>query len=320
MEREHPRRTRHRLVAALALLTFGCVTVRAPASAIPAEVPLAGGRAAPQLELWLEGNRTPAPAEVKAAADQARAALDAALEGRDPGDGWILVARARGVTRTEARRHEQVAATVGLVVGAVVIVALVVLAVVGGKGKGGGGGGGGSLARVGRPPAPTIRPPSVHLRPPPPLVFGHGTRHGSGPGWDVRGDVAVELSAPPLPEEERLAWREVPAEAPLADQLDEGAPVAADGAQDGPAPSAPSTLRLPPPPSLPVDARGYFDGDALEVELTLVDPDTGQAVWRKVARGEVDPRDRAAVKKLVDPLLTPEGWVPVDPPAGAPPT
>ena len=357
-----PRRPRAlRLVAVLALFTFGCVTVRAPASAIPEAVPLLDGRAEPQLELWVEGNDQVPPAEVQAAAAEARAALDEALTTEaggqvDPGEDWILVARAQGVTRTPARRHEQAAATVGLVVGAVVLIALVVVAVVA-SGKGGGGGKGGGAARGAgavshgarppgvsggrlpaggpvrvptfsgasgsvRPPAPVVRPPPPSYRLPPPRPHGHGRGHGSV-DWGFQADLDVQLWGPqawgpvegPLPpgvEEGRLAWRELPGEAaPDAGQEDEA------GAGIGP----PQHLVLAPPPPLPVDSRGYFDGDALEVELTLVERATGRAAWRKVARGEIDPRDRDAVRAIVRPLLAAGGWQAIEaaPELAAPP-
>ena len=109
----------------------------------------------------------------------------------------------------------------------------------------------------------------------------------------------VEGPPPPLLiAEDQLAWRELPGETAPA--------LASDGAagQD-------EALHLPPLPPLPLEARGYFDGDLLEVELTLVDRETGQAAWRKVVRGEVDPRDRGGVRALLQPLLGPEGWQPV---------
>jgi hypothetical protein len=345
-----PRRPRAlRLVAVLALFTFGCVTVRAPASAIPDAVPLLDGRAEPQLELWVEGNDQVPPAEVQAAAAEARAALDAALTTEaggqvDPGEAWILVARAQGVTRTPARRHEQAAATVGLVVGAVVLIALVVVAVVAsGKGSGGGGKGGavrgagavghgarppgvsggrlpaGAAGRVPtssggsgsvRPPAPLLRPPPPAYRPPPPRPHGRGTGRGSV-DWGFQADLDLQLwgpqawgpvegPRPPGVEEGRLAWRELPGEA----TPDAGPEEDEAGAAFGP----PQHLTLPPPPPLPVDSRGYLDGDALEVELTLVERSTGLAAWRKVASGEIDPRDRDAVRALVRPLLAAGGW------------
>jgi hypothetical protein len=133
--------------------------------------------------------------------------------------------------------------------------------------------------------------------------------------WSFQGSLELDLwgpiePPPQLVEEERLAWREVPGE------------LAPPGADAVPAEESQDPGRrghvvvLPPPPPLPVEARGYFDGDTLEVELTLVDRVTGLAAWRKTAAGEIDPRDRAAVRALVRPLLSAEGWSPVGAAAG----
>jgi hypothetical protein len=71
-------------------------------------------------------------------------------------------------------------------------------------------------------------------------------------------------------------------------------------------------VALAPPPPLPVEARGFFDGDTLAIELTLVDRATGRPAWRKAAEREVDPRDAAAVRRLVDEAFAREAWEPVE--------
>ncbi len=193
------------------LLAFGCTTVRVPASAIREEVPVREGRAEPQLELWIESGRTVSPEESARATAEARAALEAAVAGRqDPDGDALLVVRAQGVTRTPSRRSDQRAAVAGMVVGAVVVVAAVVVMVVASKGKGGGGGGGpargaGRAASAGRGAAAARGAPGLAAR---------GVAHGAA------GAVRAGAARPNLPRPSpgqlpvRPAPRPVPARAP----------------------------------------------------------------------------------------------------------
>jgi hypothetical protein len=55
--------------------------------------------------------------------------------------------------------------------------------------------------------------------------------------------------------------------------------------------------------------RGYFAGDLLRLELTLVDRRTGTPLWVKTVECDADPRDPAAVRALLDGALDdPSGW------------
>jgi hypothetical protein len=101
------------VVTMTTLLTFGCTTVRAPVSAIDATVPVHGGTAEPQVELWLESAAAPTPAESARAVADAREALRQALHGRTLGDDDVLVVRAQAVSRTQSHRNEQHAAIAG---------------------------------------------------------------------------------------------------------------------------------------------------------------------------------------------------------------
>ena len=80
-------------------------------------------------------------------------------------------------------------------------------------------------------------------------------------------------------------------------------------------------LRGLPPTEAWLAARGWFDGDEVEVSAELQDPRTGEVRWHRTLRGGVDPRDPKAVRGLVDAAL--EGLpqapaaVPAAPPAGA---
>lgn len=128
-----------RRLALLCAALLSCTTVRTPVSTIEPEVALHGGRAEPQLELWVESNRPLTPAEAEKFRGEARAALETALDGRSQPDGdELVVIRAQGVARTGGHKGDQTAATAGIVVGAVVIVAAVVVAIVaGGKSSSG---------------------------------------------------------------------------------------------------------------------------------------------------------------------------------------
>jgi hypothetical protein len=163
-----PRRRGLRSVALLCTALLSCTTVRTHVSAVPGEVLVQDGRVEPEVELWVEGNRPLGEEEAARYRAEVKAALARALAGRDQPDGdALLVVRTQGVTRTPGRRHDQVAAGVGLAVGVVVVVAAVVLAVVyGGKGGSGGGhhvGGAGPAhgSSGGHGQAVAVRPPRI---------------------------------------------------------------------------------------------------------------------------------------------------------------
>lgn len=50
-------------------------------------------------------------------------------------------------------------------------------------------------------------------------------------------------------------------------------------------------------------SRGWFDGDAVELTAQLVDPATGEVRWQQIVKDGTDPRDAAAVTRLVDRVL-----------------
>ena len=59
-----------------------------------------------------------------------------------------------------------------------------------------------------------------------------------------------------------------------------------------------------------MEARGFFAGDELLLELVLVDRRDGTPLWTKVVRREVDPCDARAVRKVVDAALAEGEWLP----------
>ena len=52
-----------------------------------------------------------------------------------------------------------------------------------------------------------------------------------------------------------------------------------------------------------LSARGWFDGDEVEMTAELVDPGTGAVSWRRTVRAGIDPRDANAVSALLDKAL-----------------
>jgi len=88
----------------------------------------------------------------------------------------------------------------------------------------------------------------------------------------------------------------------------------------GPVAAAP----VRPPEALPtleagLESRGFFAGDEVELLVELRDRSTGQTVWSRSVRDEVDPRDPAALRALVDRLIGGEPWGRGAPPQPSPP-
>lgn len=317
--------TQHRLqdrpsrgLAAAALLTalaFGCTTIRAPAGSMSSPIPIRDGSAEPQLELWLESARPVTPEEAARVSQQARAVLEAALAGREVGDGsTVLVVREQGVTRTASHRRDQTTATIGLVLGAVVVVVGVVYLL----SKGGSGSSKSTPAapargfgRAGlRPPPISPALPVAHGARPPPLRPGSPRpafasprpRHHVGAvamGLDVQvGPLPLASEPPPVV----ISSREIPGPSVEA---------ATGPGEAEPPPAAPITsVVLPPLAPFPLEERGFFAGDALVLELTLVDRLTGEPRWVKWVEEEADPCDQEAVREVLDRALAePEGWL-----------
>jgi hypothetical protein len=253
-----------------------------------------------QVELWVESNGTPTAPELTEASQEATTALDDALSRYKVGDSFgpvTLYARERGLTRTSARRREQVAATVGLIVGLAAIVAVAVIALSSG-GHGHGHGVPSHAPSGGSVVAPAVHPvagiPAAHL---PhlghaglgPAGLGHhwGRRHVHLDPWpdlwlspepwnrpDYPGAMVVEEDVPPPPEEVATA----------------------------PAP------KLPEMPALQLGNRGTFDGDRTLLQLDLVDRSSGALLWTKTVEHDRDPRDRDDVARLVSLALRGQGW------------
>jgi hypothetical protein len=297
-------------VVILALLAFGCTTVRAPVSAIGPTVPVQGSTAEPQVELWLESAAHPTPAESALAVADAREALRQALQDRKLGNDDVLVVRAQAVSRTRSHRTDQHAVIAGIVVGAVVIVALAVIA---SRGHGApvaraGGHVGASAFRPGAVPRPAggfvpggVRPGLVPVRPvAAPSAPRPRAAPPSGPsGVDVYVDVAVE--APPAndagPATEAFAEDAPPAVEDLASPL----PVVAT--------QRISAVTLPAPSPLSTSHRGFFDGDWVRLELLVVNAWTGAVQWTKTVTDDVDVRDASKIRLVIDDALAREdGW------------
>lgn len=305
-----------RAAALLTFVCFGCATVRVPSGAISEPIPVRDGVAEPQVALWIEDTKGADPAATLRASAAARAALAQALEGRTDFEGdAMLVVRAQGVTRTPARRKDQKLAVAGLVVGSVAVVAAVVAIAVATKGKGVRGKAPASAAAAPAPKVasgarPAPRPGGARPSAPPRARPSDGRRHGVGvwPAIGVHVDAAVPLSTP------GSTWTPPPPPAAAGTDPDAGG-AAPDGGDRGASVEAISLAR---PQPLPVDARGFFAGDEIMLELVLVDRHDGTPLWTKVVRREVDPCDARAVRRVVDDALAGGEWLPAASLAPAP--
>jgi len=343
--RHHPappgRRAPARPLAAVALLTalsFGCTTIRQPVSLIQGPVEVRDGVADPQLELWLESARPVTPEESATATAAAREALAEALRGRRIADGsMLLVVRGQGVSRTVSHRRDQTAATVGMVLGAVVVVVAAVLVMASSKGGSGGRGAARASgpawrgARAGATPPvvspalpvaaaagrgapvrpPPVRPPPV--RPPPlrpgPAVHDHAPSVAVGvyvaPG-PITWEPGPTMPAPgPSPE----VWPAVPV-GPEVPAGQAGPAAAPAEAADAAPPAGLAEVVLPALPPFPVEERGFFSDDELVLEFTLVDEATGEPRWMKRVSAKADPCDREQVRRVVEQALDEAaGWI-----------
>jgi hypothetical protein len=260
--------------------------------------------AEPQVELWLESGEPLSAAETSLAREQAREALQQALDSRaiapsplgaqDP----VLVVRERGISRTASRKRDQVGATIGLAVGVVVVVAVIVaIAVSGGKD---------SPKATAPKSAPSAKAPSVpkpHAGPipksppppPPPPVGGPApARYVGYPQPWPWFDFYLAFSVPPRP-------------LILRPQGDLGAPPPPEPGGEEIVEAPP--LELPPPPQFDVEDRGFFSGDDTVVQFDLLDRATGKLLWSKEAHGG-DPRDPDDMRKMVNEALDGVGWAP----------
>lgn len=66
--------------------------------------------------------------------------------------------------------------------------------------------------------------------------------------------------------------------------------------------------QAPPPLEAGLDSRGFFAGDEVELLVELRDRRTGQPLWSRRVRDEVDPRDPTALRALLDRVIGGEPW------------
>jgi hypothetical protein len=287
----------NKAVALLAVLTFGCATVRVPVSELgePAPPPRGVAIAEPQVELWLESGDSPSPAERGDALARSRDALERALErheGPEDGADTVLYVRERAVARTSSRRSDQAAATAGMVIGAVVVVAVVIWAIVEGRSPGSK-----SKSSVRSAARPAPRPGTAPAPRP-------AARPQVGGGLDVAIGVAVHIPIGPVPYPYPYpdAGPPIESQPPSGSDEDPAAPWEEDAVGVDPAPA------LPPVPELGLDERGYFAGDVVVLDLTVVDRRSGQPVWTRTVREEIDPSDPAAMARAIARALASKPW------------
>jgi hypothetical protein len=256
-----------RRAALVTVLCFGCATGRPPTVG---PLPLLGAPPArvalaePTLELWMEGTHAPSEVESAEALERSRTALARALEGR----GGVVV---DGTDEPDALLaiHARAVARTGerrsAQIGSVVagVIAFVAVVVVVIVLSTRNGG---KSHGTGAFPAP------ARVAPAPGPWRGPAYQPAAPPPFFFGWAVGLQIDVPLAPA---------------------GPPAAA---VDPPAASAPE-----PDPLL--DARGWLDGDEVELVAELVDPRTSQTRWRRALRETVDPRDERAMRRLVDRLL-----------------
>lgn len=159
-----------------------------------------------------------------------------------------------------------------------------------------------------RPGPPPFRPRPIP--PPAPIPWRFHDHHygavelGVDVWWALPLEPEPPLYAVPAPPPEEPAAGEAPPPASAAEEEPAAAP-------EGP----PSRFWIAPPMPLPVQDRGFFDGDRLRVEALMIDRHSGAVLWTKQVSRDADPRDPGAVRRAIDELLRDGGWQPPEPPA-----
>ena len=340
-----------RALTFLTLLCFGCATVRVPVATGGAAVDSPGTIAPPVVELWLESSDAVPKMESAKAGQAARSAIAVALSQRQISStalgarDAVLFVRERGVALTDARRHQQTWAKVGLVVGFVAVVAVVIIAAVAGHKSGK------PVATKSAPatrPAPTaasaVRPqasgvPGPRARAP---SGSAGPQGAAGAGPRAR-PVASPVPASPAPAPQPRVYvyggyAPVPslfdfqfylaprplvlrAEQPPEDEPYPGAPAPpapdddappGDGALDYDAVAHVSpALQLQPisaPADFGVEERGYFSGAQTGLQLDLLDRSTGALLWSRAVEGSQNPLDAGELGSLLDEAFAGAPW------------
>ena len=132
---------------------------------------------------------------------------------------------------------------------------------------------------------PTPARPGFAPGPPPPAWYP-----AARPGGFIYWETAISFHAP------------VPFDPDIAPDRDAPLPPAPppDEMAAEPAPPLPP---LPQMEKLPLDQRGFFDGDLTVLEVDVVDRATGTVLWTRRVRSGADPRDRGDVQRLLDEAL-----------------
>jgi hypothetical protein len=331
-------------VALLVLLSFGCATVRVPIGSVEGPPPDVGEFADPKVELWLEGGSAASASETAEAQQAARDALASAIAQRRPdvsalgAEDPVVVVRERAVARTPARRREQVAAKVGMVVGVVAVAAAAVVVALTSKGGGAsksapaGKSAPASGAKVTAAAAPGAKAAPATAaaatgKAAPPRVSGHPRSRPvarpaptpqtvpGGKPTPVRPGFAPGPPPPMWYPAARpggfLYWEmgfafhaPVPFDSDIASAADAPLPEPPPGdVADDLEPLPPPLPPLPEMEKLSLDQRGFFDGDETLLEVHVVDRATGTVLWTRRVKSGADPRNRGEVARLLDEAL-----------------
>ena len=329
-----------RRIALLTVLTFGCATVRVPAS--PPSEPADGNGviAKPITELWIESSEEVSQDLATRMDEDGRMALEQALSRREiradaaGARDAVLFVRERAVATTEARHSQQTWAKIGIVVGIVVVVAAaVIIAVSGGKGGGSHSAGGKSAPAVTKAPSSVpVRPRALPVTParatppraPPRLPPARVVPYGPMPyvyrpvspfffafyfDFWIPPQPLVLAPDPEAPEPWYTSEPPIPLAADAPPPPDTGLlpePPAPD-----PEPIAAVALELPPLSNVVtfnVEDRGFFAGPQAAVQLDLLDRATGELLWSKAVKADADPLDPDAMSRIVDTAFAGVDW------------
>jgi len=275
---------RRSLVALATLLSYGCATVQpaGPPGARPGAAPRVA-LAEPELELWMEGT-APGPIDPGEAArslEAARSALAGSLDRRSFAAAGDVDQVLVVRAAAVVRAEERRGRQVTATIGAVLLVVAVVAILIAATRNGGGGGkGGGGAAGVAPPRGGVPVPRPGAFRPP---YYARPLYPAPWPWWGFGIHVHVPLAP--------MAAVPGPAGVPYG------------------APTLPSRLA----------GRGFWSSDEVELVFELRDVASGQVVWSRATRAELDVRDARRLREVVDRALWDQPWALPPPPGAAPP-
>jgi hypothetical protein len=262
---------RRSLVALATVLVHGCATVHPPAPFAGAAPAPRVALAEPELELWMEGT-APGPIDAgdsSRSLEAARTALARSLDRR----GFATAGAADQVLVVRAaavvRAEERRGRQAAATIGAVLLLVAVVAILVAATRNGGGGGHGGRGVAGVAPPRGGAPVPRPSFHPP---HYGRPLYPAPWPWWGF--GIHVYVPVQPM------------------------AAVPGPGGVPFGAPTLPSRLA----------GRGFWSSDEVELVFELREVASGQVVWTRATRAELDVRDAGRLREVVDKALWDQPW------------